>query len=82
MGERKHKADGGEKKDKLKPGVNPKTPVTHSILQLQQSVGNIAVTKIIQRQKQEGGQRAEAVMRQPNSPAPASSKKAPVFPQL
>ena len=49
MGERKHKAEGREKKGSSKPGTRGSPRVVHPILQLQQLVGNKAVTNMIQR---------------------------------
>jgi hypothetical protein len=49
MGERKQKAESGEKKGKVGKGKKAGARVSHPILQLQQMVGNKAVTNMIQR---------------------------------
>ena len=42
-----------EDKAKVKPGIKTSPKVTHPILQLQQLVGNKAVTRMIQRHSQQ-----------------------------
>ena len=60
MGERKHKAEGGEKKDKVGQGKKDSVHVDHPILQLQQTIGNKAVTNMIQRQAASQGSTGSA----------------------
>ena len=55
MGERKHKAESGEKKDRVGQGNKASAQVAHPILQLQQLVGNKAVTNMLQKQAANGG---------------------------
>ena len=48
MGERKHKAVDLEKKTNSEPGPKESPIFTHPIVQLQQTIGNRAVTNMIQ----------------------------------
>ena len=49
MGERKHKAEDGEKEAKSSQGIKASPKVTNPILQLQRLIGNKAVADMIQR---------------------------------
>ena len=49
MSERKHQAEGGETKVSVRPGTKTSHQAAHPILQLQQTIGNKAVTNLIQR---------------------------------
>ncbi len=53
MGERKHETENVKKKNSRTPGPKESIRFIHPILQLQQTMGNRAVTKIIQRHPQE-----------------------------
>jgi len=56
MGERKHKVERVETKEKANRGKKTSQQVTHPILQLQRLVGNKAVTKLIQRHPEQAEQ--------------------------
>ena len=48
MGERKHKAESHEKKDKVSQNNKTNSQIDHPILQLQQTIGNKAVSNMVQ----------------------------------